>query len=481
VKTSTSAHPVVDLLDRAAAANAAGIAIETSSESLTYGQLATRVTDAAAHLTVSGVRPGDVVLLLGERRSSFVIALLAIWQAGAVPAPVDAAHPLARLRRYASAAAAAWELAVSPSIATRRLGHPRHDVTGKLSHVLFTSGTTGEPAAVAVSAAPIQAMMAWYRNEFAVTPGDRVAMLAGLGHDPVLRDIIAALLGAATLVVPEPDVLTAPGRLAGFMDAAQPTIMHATPALLEFGLLGQPAAERFASPRLILSGGAPLAAPLAAEVLRRCPSARLLNVYGATETPQVATAYEVLGHENRIPIGTGVAGAVPMLASELPGLGGPADELVVRSPNLALGYLGSDQASERFTSDPLEEPGYRVYRSGDRASREEDGALVLTGRLDRQVSINGYRVALEEIEAAALSHPDVTHAEAGLRKGAFGDTLTVAVELAEPDAVDGASLRRHLRAQLPAHAIPSAIRIGARVLDKNNKSRLASAGDASGR
>lgn len=481
MEPSTPTHPVVDLLNAAEAANPAGIAIEAPGESLTYRQLVASVEDTSTHLVARGVRPGQRVLLLGDRASSFVVALLAIWKVGAVPAPVDATHPPARLRRYAAAAAADWEMAISSSIELSRPGHTRHGVPSGLSHILFTSGTTGEPAAVAVSTEPIRAMMAWYRNEFAVTSDDRVAMLSGLGHDPVLRDVIATLLGAATLVIPELDVLTAPGRLAEFMAVALPTILHCTPALLEFGLLGQQVPAEFASPRLILSGGAPLAPDMAAWIRERCPAARLLNVYGATETPQVATAYEVREQENPIPIGAGVAGAVALLASELPGLGGAADELVVRSPNLATGYLGTGREGETFAPDPLGEPGYRVYRTGDRATRRHDGAIVLTGRLDRQVSVNGYRVALEEIEVVALSHPEITHAEAALRKGAFGDTLTLAVELVQPDAVDRAALRRHLREHLPVHAIPSAIQVGARLLDKNNKLRLASAGDVSGR
>ncbi|MFK0257742.1 AMP-binding protein [Streptomyces sp. NPDC090445] len=493
---SSGGHSVLGHLDAAVAAHPDRPAIETSADGITYRELAARVERTAARLTASGVRPGDRIVLKGERTAVFVITLLAAWRAGAVPAPVDGGHPPARIRAYETAAQARWtassDLGADGSTGPDLQRHdgdcpeqdraegPEDSTPDPLSHILFTSGTTGRPAAVAVTDGPLRSMAHWYGSKFAPRHDDRVALLGGLGHDPLLRDVTAALMGAATLVIPEQAVLQVPGRLAQWSAATRPTILHATPALIEFGLLSGPEPDAgTAGPRLILSGGAPLSRGLAARVLLRWPSARLLNVYGATETPQIAAAHEVRppvcaeGTDgDLLPIGTGVAGASVVLGRELPGTAAAADEIVVRSRSLAVGYVGTERSNDRFMPDPAGEPGYRVYRTGDLGTRGADGELYVAGRADRQVSVNGHRVALEEVEAAALRHPAVAHAEATFRTGPLGDVLALQVVAGEPEAVTAPELRRHLSAQLPGHAVPSAVRFTEAVLDANHKMRL---------
>ncbi|MEV7020606.1 AMP-binding protein [Kitasatospora sp. NPDC093558] len=473
----STAHPVVSLLDRAIEARPEGTAIETPDRTISYRELGGQVAGLAAWLRKQGVASQDRILIRGERSSLFVTALLASWSAGAVPAPVDGAHPEARITRYREAAKADWVLSLTPEPVLVRLDddHAPAPEDG-LSHILFTSGTTGDPAAVAVGSEPLRAMSAWYAQEFNPGPTDRVGLLGGLGHDPILRDVIAALLGTATLVVPEPEVLSMPGRLVAFAEHAELTVLHGTPALLEFGLLlGTDPDHRLPKLRLVLCGGASLPGEIAQRTRTLCDTARLFNVYGTTETPQIAAAYELRVPSDagqRVPIGNGVAGAVVLLGSEIPGAGLAADEIVVRSKNLALGYLGDDRAGNRFRPDPRGEEGYRLYLTGDLGVRGADGELRITGRADRQISVNGYRVALQEIEAAATRHPQVTQAAAALEAGPRGDVLAITVTVRDGDSVTSAELRRHLRGELPAHAVPSAVRFGEAVLDRNHKARL---------
>ena len=474
-------HPVVGLLEQAVAARPEGIAIETPDRTITYRELGDEVADLAARFATQGVVPQDRILIRGERSSGFVTALLASWSAGAVPAPVDGAHPEARIARYRAVAQPRWLLSLTPEPALVHLddGHAPAPDDG-LSHILFTSGTTGDPAGVAVGPEPLRAMSLWYAEQFAPSPTDRVGLLGGLGHDPILRDLIAALLGTATLVVPDPEVLGRPGRLAAFAERAELTVLHCTPALLEFGLLlGTAPDHRLPHLRLILCGGAPLLGEIAERTKLLCDTARLFNVYGTTETPQVAAAHELRaprGEGEHVPIGSGVAGAVVLLGSELPGTGLAADEIVVRSRNLALGYLDDRRSGDRFRPDPLGEEGYRLYLTGDVGARGADGELHVTGRADRQISVNGYRIALQEIEAAATRPPQVARAAAALKSGPRGDVLALTITVRDGSSLTSAELRRHLRGELPAHAVPSAVGFGESVLDPNHKARLVSNG-----
>ncbi len=474
-------HPVVSLLNHAVTARPEGSAIETADRVISYRELGNAVEGLAAWFGLQGVAPRDRILIRGERSSLFVTALLASWSAGAVPAPVDGTHPEARIARYQAAARVHWVLSLTPEPTLVRVDHGSAPVPGDgLSHILFTSGTTGNPAAVAVGPEPLRAMSAWYAQEFDPSPTDRIGLLGGLGHDPVLRDVVAALLGTATLVVPAPEALSMPGQLAAFAERAELTILHGTPALLEFGLLpGAGRDRRLSKLRLVLCGGAPLPGEVGRRMKLLCDSARLFNVYGATETPQIAAAHELrapLGVGEHVPIGSGVAGAVVLLGAELPGADLEADEIVVRSRNLALGYLDDERVNDRFRPDPLGVEGYRLYLTGDLGVREADGELYVTGRADRQISVNGYRVALQEIEAAATRHPHVTEAAAMLETGPRGDFLAITVTVRDGTPVTSTDLRRHLRGELPAHAVPSAVRFGESGLDRNHKARLVANG-----
>ncbi|MEU8998346.1 AMP-binding protein [Streptomyces caniferus] len=481
----TAGHPVVSLLDNAVAAHPNAPAIETPDRTITYQELATEVARLAAWLNAQGVSPQERIAIRGERTSLFVTALLASWCVGAVPAPIDGSHPPARIARYETAARAHWTLSLTPGPALVRLeepGTPVHE--DGLSHILFTSGTTGDPAAVAVGPEPLRAMASWYSHEFAPGPLDKVGLVGGLGHDPILRDVIAALLGSATLVIPEPDVLSMPGRLADFVERMRLTILHCTPPLLEFGvLMGAPPERRLSGLRLILCGGALMSRGIAEQTSRLCDTARLFNVYGATETPQVAAAHEVhtpnsASHDpsDAVPIGTGVAGAVVLLGAELPDADLNADEIIIRSKNLALGYLDDEHSNDRFRPDPSGETAYRLYLTGDLGERGANGELYVTGRADRQISVNGYRVALQEIEAAALRHPQIMRASATLESGPRGEVLAILVAVRDGESVTPAELRRHLRGELPSYAVPSAVRFGEPTLDHNHKARIASSG-----
>ena len=62
------------------------------------------------------------------------------------------------------------------------------------------------------------------------------------------------------------------------------------------------------------------------------------------------------------------------------------------------------------------ERGGRLYRTGDLARYREDGELEYVGRTDRQVKLRGFRIELEEVEAALLEHEGVKAAAALVRR-----------------------------------------------------------------
>jgi acyl-coenzyme A synthetase/AMP-(fatty) acid ligase len=445
------ADPLVAWVRATATRHGTGPAVRTEDRTITYRALLAEVDLIAGRLRASGVAPGDVVALHVRREPGLPALLLAAWEVGSTVAFIDSTQPAARIARCESLVRPRWRLA-NDSIA--EVTGPAGDRSGA-SHILFTSGSTGRPAAVAVPAAALMSAMRWYVGTFQPTTDDRVGLLAGLGHDPLLRDILVPVGSGGVLCVPPREALTNPAALARFVRGSGLTILHGTPALLEFLLAGT-GDTRLPGLRLVVSGGAPLTAELVRR-LRRTTGAVVVNAYGATETPQIASC-SVLpagavpdAAETVLGVGTGVAGAELLLDNE-------TGEIVVVSPNLALGYLAGSGREDRFGPDPRRRPGFRAYRTGDRADTGPDGFRVV-GRIDRELSLNGFRLAPEEIEDAALRHPAVSQAHATSVSGPVGELIGLSVALASGRETDPKALRAFLRSQLPGHAVPARIRI----------------------
>jgi thioesterase domain-containing protein/acyl carrier protein len=302
----------------------------------------------------------------------------------------------------------------------------------------------------------VAAFLAWYRERFGLTADDRFALLSGLAHDPLLRDVFVPLTLGARLSIPEPGRLREPAPLRDWLRREAVTVLHLTPSLAELLLQGAAPVD-LPSVRLALFGGEPLTWALAARFREVAPNALCVNAYGATETPQVMACFPIEGDDlrrrdpGRVPIGWGRDGVDLLVLNsmgELCGIG-ELGEIVIRSPYLSLGYLGDEALTrERF-------PAPDLYRTGDLGRYRPDGAVEIAGRADRQLKIRGHRVEPAEIEAALRAHPAVRDAAVVGRTVANGETrLAAYVISAEPSVPD---LRAWILTRLPEPLVPPSI------------------------
>src|SRR5262249_30341984 len=126
---------------------------------------------------------------------------------------------------------------------------------------------------------------------------------------------------------------------------------------------------------------------------------KLVNNYGPTENTVVAT-YDVVSHQSggtvAPPIGRPIANSkVYVLDKRMnPVPVGVFGELHISGDSLARGYLGrGNLTAEKFIPHPFgDQPGARLYRTGDRVRHLADGKIDFLGRVDRQVKIRGFRI-----------------------------------------------------------------------------------------
>ncbi|MFD2765825.1 condensation domain-containing protein [Micromonospora eburnea] len=459
-------------------------ALLTAEGRITYGELDAASERLHAGLTAAGVTPGQVVEIRGRRTAGLATALLAGWRAGAVTALTDASLPDARLAQQQELLRPAAVIDVPPaaaSIPEVRAGAPDPRTLPGASHVLFTSGSGGRPAGVVVGPEPLGSAFSWYLAAFQPTAADRFVLVGGLGHDPILRDLLIPLYVGASVAVPREDVLADPAALLRFIADHRITVLHATPALLELLVAAYHAAPetRLDTLRLVISGGAPLTAGLVRR-LRKLTSAAVVNAYGTTETPQVTACHQVLKRgepaeqglahwpdDAVLPHGRGVAGNELLVwtgGDRDAGTGEPG-EIVVAGPGIAAGYLDDSGPADRFFPGPGGRP---AFRTGDVGRIGPDGTVEFVGRRDRQIDIDGHRLDLAEVEAAALRASAVAQAVAGTTETVTGTVLALQVVPEPGRTVDSQALRSYLSSLLPRYAVPAVIDVRRRLATSAN-------------
>ncbi|WP_043540221.1 non-ribosomal peptide synthetase [Salinarimonas rosea] len=463
--------------DRPALVDARGLALR-------YGALVRRADAFAARLAAAGLRPGETVAILAERDAALPFAILATLRAGGVFGVLDAAYPDARLARMLDVARPRLLLAagIDPARAAEIGGgadllvvpdpfEAPDDALGFAPATVgpddpacltFTSGTSGTPLGVVGRHGGLVAFMPWQEEAFGLSRDDRVSLLSGLSHDPLQRDVATAWWAGGTLCIAPREALAQAGVARRWLAEAGVTIANLTPSVARLVTAGEneESGTPLARLRLAFLVGEALRAADVARLRRLAPGCEVVGLYGATETARVLL-------HRRIPPGVPVADPIP-LGDPPPHAdvllvgpdGAPVDvgepgEIVLRSRAIALGYAGAAEtgadaaARARFGTD---ESGVPLYRTGDIARRTPDGALVLSGRRDRQVKIRGVRIELGEIEAAAEA---LGAGPAHARVLAGAQRLVLYVAAATP--LEPERLRRDLAARLPAAAVPDAV------------------------
>jgi amino acid adenylation domain-containing protein len=449
---------------------------------VSYGELLTRTNLLAGALRARGVRRGILVGICADRSLEFVAGTLAILKAGGAYVPLDPAYPAERLRMMVEDTGLSIVLATAEHAGTLR-GFPvsivqlespgtmpdsSHDTHGwgeevgpeDLAYVIYTSGSTGRPKGVAV---PHRAVLRLVCQTDYITlgPGDAVAHASNTSFDAATFEIWGALLTGARLVVVQRDLLLTPSDLVLFLRSERITTLFITTPLFHEIAAGDP--ESFGSLRDLLFGGDVVDPGLVREVIRSAsPPARLLHVYGPTETTTFATWHlvrDVPDGAITVPIGHPIANTEAYIldADQRPVAIGVGGELYIGGDGVARGYLGRpDATAASFVAHPFDpDPAARLYRTGDLARWRPDGHIEFLGRIDRQVKVRGFRVEPGEVEVT-LAQCDGVRQVAVVPHGNGAGRYLVAYVSALPTAdLSTAALRLHARERLPDYMVPS--------------------------
>jgi amino acid adenylation domain-containing protein len=340
-----------------------------------------------------------------------------------------------------------------------------------LAYVIYTSGSTGRPKGVAVTHGGLA-------NYVAAVParvgfggdGARYALLQAPTTDLGNTAVFAALTTGGELHVLDPDTVTDPDAVAGYL--AEHRIDHLKAVPSHLAALSAGGFDRVLPARSLVLGGESAQSSWVSGLLEAAGDREVFNHYGPTETTiGVATARLTpeLVRGGVVPIGAPVANTrlYVLDATLRPVPVGVPGELYIAGSQLARGYLGRRAlTAERFVACPYGEGGARMYRTGDRAKWRADGVLVFLGRVDEQVKIRGHRVEPGEIEAVLTTHPQLRQALVVARADTAGDARLVAYVVPADDAHDldptaagelPTTVRTFAAEHLPEHLVPSVV------------------------
>ncbi|MGV9254229.1 hybrid non-ribosomal peptide synthetase/type I polyketide synthase [Streptomyces sp. NPDC003697] len=479
-------------------------AVTDGTTTLSYVELDAHADRLCRRLRAAEVGPGTHVGVCGQRSVWTVVAMLAVWKAGATFVPLDPAGPGERVRSIVERADIGLVVVDRdtrpvveewlPSTAFLTVGTPEsatsveeegttaadapplaESAPGQTAYIIFTSGSTGRPKGVEVPHSCLAQLFADRPAGLAADATDVWLCTHSFAFDFSVWEIWGPLTTGGTCVIASADQVRDPAVLAALIGEQRVTVLSQTPGSLYTLAPALAASSRQggSGPRYIVLGGEALDWDRLPLLLGDSGlDATVVNMYGITEGTVHVTAH---------PVPVRALGSVPANAVGVPlpharcyvldAHGDPAGldvpgELYIGGGHVARGYVNDPvQSADRFLPDPFREGGV-MYRTGDLARWRTGGGLEYLGRVDDQVKVRGYRVEPAEVERAVL--------------GLSGRRLTACHVLAHEDAlvafvaVDGPlperELRDHLRSVLPAYLRPSRfVAVDAIPLTRNGK------------
>ena len=425
------------------------LAVVDGETRLTYGALLDDARRFGAGLVASGIQPGDRVSIWAPNSARWIVAVLGIWQAGAVLVPVntrfkgtEAADILGRSRARALLTVTDFlgtdhvgmlrgagvdlpdletiVLADGPTADgtvpwQRFIGRDDDEAREEVEHraaavsaddtsdILFTSGTTGKAKGVVQThGRTLQVATDWVTMT-GLESGDRYLMVNPYFHMFGLKaGILASVAAGATMY---PEAVFDVDRVLDTIAAEAITVLPGAPTIYQ-AILDAPGRDDhdLSSLRVAVTGAADIPVELIRRLHRELPFSVVVTGYGLTEG---GTAAATSPGDDPETVATTVGRPRPGFEVRLTDSEGndvpegEAGEIVLRGGSIMSHYLDDDAA----TREALSDDGW--LRTGDLGTIDEQGYLRIVGRSKDMFIVGGFNAYPAEIENALLRHPDI--------------------------------------------------------------------------
>lgn len=449
------------------------VALIFRDRKITYQNLAEQCSALALVLQKKGLIKGDVVGLKIERSPELYIFMLSLMKIGAVVLPVNPLCPERYVREILRAAGARylisddvksvpggeWQVLSSMTLMQSCAQQVGGDFpllnANDPAIMLMTSGSTGKPKSVLIAHRGI-ARLSLSVPALGNSERDCYLQIADVSFAASANEIWMSLLTGACLTIAPPglpDLMA----LARQIETDNVTILFLSGGL--FRLFVDVSIDTLNIPDSVVVSG-DFVNPRLFHVAAQAGKAKIFNGLGCTENSAISSLYHVkpgtqFSSECPVPVGTPLPLVEMAVLNEQlqPCTRGEQGELFIAGDGVALGYSDQQLTAERFITLPYQGAEVRFYRTDDQATYDQDGNVVLVGRVNHICKIRGFRINITGIEHILRLHHAVDDVLIVMEETQDEPRLH-ACYVTQDEALSAADLKDYLALHVPTWMIP---------------------------
>ncbi len=453
------------------------IAVETSTEKITYSQLINNVNKLSNYLLDNGIKQHSNIGIITTRSIDTIISILSIINIGCTYVPLDPEYPIDRIAYMLDTSKVNCVLAADKASIplvkndnikfidvsyksyknySDRFNRSFNRLKDDNLYIVFTSGSTGSPKGITLSQKNMLNLIYFEKDcKHLLNDNIRILQFATMSFDVSYQEIFSALLTSSTLVLVDEETRKDINKLSDYIYDKKIDTLFIPPAYLRILTENLSSRNKFKSyVKNIITAGEQL---IITDGIRALINHGIIinNHYGPAET-HVATTYIIdkSNVEDKPPIGYPISNSSVYILDQNQNLCPEyvVGEIAIAGDCVGNGYFdNSDLTGKKFTNDIFS--NNKMYLTGDLGYIDRDNILHYIGRSDFQVKINGFRIELQEIDKVLMQYDDISGAISVIRE--FNNKKYIITYFASKVDVSSKSLFVYLRSKLPTYMIPS--------------------------
>ncbi|WP_350288782.1 amino acid adenylation domain-containing protein [uncultured Croceitalea sp.] len=428
----------VDLFEEQVQRYPNSVSVKFGNNEWTYSELNNQANKVADHLIKNNISIEDAVVVVMERDHLWMASVLGIMKAGGVYVPVRPDWPESRKETILQKTKAKFVITddVNESNLFKiikkegnkssliKVNHLLENTTaGKkiisrakpdnLAYIIFTSGSTGEPKGAMIEHKGMLNHLFSKVNDLSLSANDVIAQNSSQSFDISVWQLISGLLVGAKTVIYSDALILDMHQFLNQIKENKITILELVPSYMEI-ILKLSNSNSFDDLKYLLVTGEPLKIGLVTSWFNFFKKIPLVNAYGPTEASDDITHHFMYDtpKSSIVPVGKPIQNLNIYVVDSYDQLVpiGTKGNVYVSGVGVGRGYIGDQEKTNAvFTMDHLKlEENLKLYKTGDIGSWTPEGILLLFGREDSQIKLNGYRIDLGEIEQCLSKQNSVT-------------------------------------------------------------------------
>lgn len=441
---------------------------------VTYKDLYDKALKIAGLLIKSGTKAGDYIGITLPRGCEQIYAIMGILFAGAVYVPVGIYQPGDRRKRIYQQIG--LRSLVTNTETMNKFLHNEEDlliinlddIPDKISlnkpivisptdsaYVIMTSGSTGIPKGVEITHESAVNTIAAVNQICNISSRDTAIMVSSIDFDLSVYDVFGMLSSGGKVVVLSEETYRDPDLWLSLIEQYTISIWNSVPKLFDMLVTMAENRKRLIDLRIVMLSGDWIGLDLPQRFYRLSNDAAVIAMGGATEASiwsnYIVVPTTIPQDWISIPYGNPLKNQIYRVIDDFNRVcpNYVHGELWIGGAGVAKGYRGDHKlTAKKFITDTI-----RWYKTGDKGRIWDDGTIELSGRMDNQVKISGYRIEIGEVESALLKLPYIANAVVCVIEENTDKKLAAYIVL--KNEIDINFIKEALKAFLPPYMIPS--------------------------